>query len=115
VDIFCAALSGAAYADLVYPRTPDGKRLPSNIGHFFGAWRVDAFRPVDEFKAAMDDLQRRLKEAPKAEGQTRIYTHGEKEYEEAEQRSQEGIPLNPKVAADLRAIGEELGVEYTLE
>jgi L-2-hydroxycarboxylate dehydrogenase (NAD+) len=115
VDVFCAVLSGAAYADQVYPKTPDGKPLPSKIGHFFGAWRVDAFRPADEFKAAMDDLQRRLKEAPKAEGQTRIYIHGEKEYEEAERRSREGIPLNPKVAADLRAIGEELGVEYDLE
>jgi len=115
VDVFCAILSGAAYADLVYPKTPDGKPLPSNIGHFFGAWRVDAFRPVDEFKEAMDDLQRRLKNTPKAEGATRIYIHGEKEYEEAERCSREGILLNPKVAADLRAIGEELGVEYGLE
>lgn len=115
VDIFCAVLSGAAYADLVYPKTPDGKPLPSEIGHFFGAWRIDAFRPLEEFKAAMDDLQRRLKSAPKAEGQARIYIHGEKEYEEAERRSREGIPLNPKVAADLRAIAEELGVEYSLE
>ncbi len=114
VDIFTAILSGAAYADLVYPKTPDGKPLPSQIGHFFGAWRVDAFRPADEFKAALDDLQRRLKNTPKAEGETRIYIHGEKEYEEAERRSRHGIPLNPKVAADLRAIGEELGIEYAL-
>jgi LDH2 family malate/lactate/ureidoglycolate dehydrogenase len=111
VDVFCALLSGAAYADLVYPKSPDGKPLPSDIGHFFGAWRVDGFRPVDEFKAAMDDLQRRLKDGPRAEGATRIYVHGEKEYEEAERRSRAGIPLNPKVAADLRAIGEEVGVE----
>jgi len=115
VDVFCAILSGAAYADTVYPKTPDGKPLPSEIGHFFGAWRVDAFRPVNEFKAAMDDLQRRLKDTPKAEGETRVYIHGEKEYEEAERRSREGIPLNPKVAVDLRAIGEELGVVYDLE
>jgi LDH2 family malate/lactate/ureidoglycolate dehydrogenase len=111
VDVFCALLSGAAYADLVYPKSPDGEPLPSDIGHFFGAWRVDGFRPVDEFKAAMDDLQRRLKDGPRAEGATRIYVHGEKEYEEAERRSRAGIPLNPKVAADLRAIGEEVGVE----
>ncbi len=114
VDVFCAILSGAAYADLVYPKTPDGKPLPSKIGHFFGAWRVDGFRPVDEFKAAMDDLQLRLKNAPKVEGETRIYVHGEKEYEEAERNSREGIPLNPKVAADLKAIGEEIGVRYNL-
>ncbi len=112
VDILSAVLSGAAYANLTYPKAPDGKPLPSAIGHFFGAWRVDAFRPVNEFKAAMDDLQRRLRDATKAEGQTRIYIHGEKEYEEAERRSRDGIPLNPIVAADLRAIGEELGVAY---
>lgn len=115
VDILSGVLPGAAYANLVYPRDEEGNPLPSAIGHFFGAWRVDAFRPVDEFKAAMDDLQQRLKNARKAEGQDRIYVHGEKEYEEAERNSREGVPLNPKVAADLRAIGDELGVEYDLE
>ena len=115
VETLCAVLSGAAHADQVYPKTSDGKPLPSNLGHFFGAWRVDAFRPADEFKAAMDDLIRRLKNAPKAAGQSRIYIHGEKEFEEAERRSHEGIPLDPAVAADLRAVGEELGVEYDIE
>jgi len=114
VDVLCAVLSGAAYANMVYPKDAQDKPLPSAIGHFFGAWRVDAFRPAEEFKAAMDDLQQRLKGAPKAEGQSRIYIHGEKEYEEADRRSRDGIPLNPKVAADLRAIGEELGVRYDL-
>jgi len=114
VDVLCAILSGAAYADQVYPKDEEGNPLPSAIGHFFGAWRVDAFRPADEFKAAMDDLQRRLKDAPKAEGQSRIYIHGEKEYEEAERNSRDGIALNPKVAADLREIGEEVGVVYEL-
>lgn len=111
VDIFCGVLSGAAYADLVYPRDAQGRPLPSNIGHFFGAIRIDAFRPLDEFKAAMDDLIQRLKESPKAEGQTRIYIHGEKEFEAAERFAQEGIPLDKKVVANLKAIAQEFGVE----
>jgi LDH2 family malate/lactate/ureidoglycolate dehydrogenase len=115
VDVLCGVLPGAAYANLVYPKDAEGNPLPSAIGHFFGAWRVDAFRPVEDFKATMDDLQRRLKNAPKAEGQDRVYIHGEKEYEETERNARHGIPLNPKVAADLQAIGEELGVEYDLE
>jgi LDH2 family malate/lactate/ureidoglycolate dehydrogenase len=115
VDVFCAILSGAAYATLVYPRASDGKPLPSNLGHFFGAWRVDAFRPISEFKTAMDNLQRLLKNAPKTEGQSRIYIHGEKEYEKTELYTREGIPLNQKVAADLRAIAQEIGVDYDLE
>ena len=114
VDVFCAVLSGAAYATLVYPKTPDGKPLPANLGHFFGAWRVDAFRPADEFKADMDDLQKLLKNTPKAEGQDRIYIHGEKEYEMTERYRRQGIPLNPKVADDLKAIAGEVGVKWTL-
>lgn len=110
VDVMCAVLSGAAYANLVYPKSAEGRPLPANLGHFFGAWRVDGFRPVEEFKAAMDDLQRRLKAIPKAEGAERIYIHGEKEYEKTALYLDEGIPLNPKVAADLEAIGEELGI-----
>jgi L-2-hydroxycarboxylate dehydrogenase (NAD+) len=114
VDIFCAVLSGAAYANMVYPKAADGKPLPANLGHFFGAWHLNAFRPADEFKAAMDDLQRRLKEAPKAQGQERIYIHGEKEYEASERYLSEGVPLNPKVADDLQALGQELDVTFDL-
>jgi L-2-hydroxycarboxylate dehydrogenase (NAD+) len=115
VEILGAILSGAAYADLVYPKTSDGQPLPANLGHFFGAWRVDAFRPIEEFTAAMDDLQQRLKNAAKVEGQERIYIHGEKEYENAERYLRDGIPLNPKAAADMRAIASELRVAYDLE
>jgi LDH2 family malate/lactate/ureidoglycolate dehydrogenase len=114
VDVFCAVLSGAAYANLVYPRTAEGKALPANLGHFFGAWRIDAFRPVAEFKAAMDDLQRRLKNSPRAEGHDRIYIAGEKEYEYTESNLKAGLALNPKVLADLKALGTELGVANDL-
>jgi len=110
VDILCGVLPGALYADLVYPTTPAGENLPAGLGHYFAAVRVDAFRPLGEFKASMDDLQRRLKDAPKASGQNRIYIHGEKEFEEAERRAREGVPVNGKVAAELRQIAAELGV-----
>lgn len=114
VEIFCGVLAGAAYADLVYPKDEQGRPLPSRIGHFFGAIRIDAFRPLEEFKASMDDLIRRLKNSPKAEGQTRIYIHGEKEFEAAEKYAREGIPLHTKVVQDLKDIAREVGVEYTL-
>jgi len=114
VNILCGLLAGAAYADLAYPKTPDGKPLPANIGHFLGAWRIDAFRPVQEFRAAMDDLQQRLKNAPRAEGHDRIYIHGEKEYENAERHLQEGIPLDRKLVTDLQALARELKIESDL-
>jgi len=53
-----------------------------------------------------------MKSAPKAEGQHRIYIPGEKEFEKSELYARQGIPLNPKVAADLRIIAQEVGVRY---
>ena len=50
----------------------------------------------------MDDLIRRLKNSPKAEGQERIYIHGEKEFEMEQKYRREGIPLHFKVYEDLR-------------
>jgi len=110
VEVFSAILSGAAFATFTYPKTPEGKPLPSGVGHFFGAWRIDAFRPPDEFKTAMDGLQQLIKRSPKAPGHDRIYVAGEKEYEAMERNMREGIPLNASVAADLDALAKELGL-----
>lgn len=115
VDILCGVLPLAGYANTIYPKTPEGKPLPANVGHFFGAMRIDAFRPVDEFKATMDDIIRRLKNSAKAEGHDRIYIHGEKEFEMEEQRRKNGIPLDPKTVAMMRQVAQELGVEYKLD
>ncbi len=110
VDVFSGLLSGAAYATLTYPATPDGKPLPANLGHFFGAWRIDSFRPVDEFKAEMDNLQRILKQTPKVPGETHIYIHGEKEHAAQERNRREGVPLNAQVVRELEGLARDLGV-----
>jgi len=115
VEIFTALLSGSAFGTRVYPKTPDGKPLPADIGHFFGAWDIAAFRPVDEFKASLDELHNQLKNGNKADGQDRIYIHGEKETEAMELYLREGIPLEAKVVADIHSVAEEVGVEYDLE
>jgi L-2-hydroxycarboxylate dehydrogenase (NAD+) len=114
VDILCGVLPGAGYADTIYPKTPEGKPLPANVGHFFGALRVDGFRPLEEFQTTMDDIIKHIKASPKAEGKQRIYIHGEKEFEAAEERMVQGIPLHPTIVADLKAIAEETDVDYDL-
>ena len=114
VDILSGILPGAGYANNIYLKNEDGSPKPANVGHFFGALRVDGFRPVDEFKIAMDDAIRRLRATPTAVGQNRIYIHGEKEYEIEDDRKVNGVILHPKVEADLRAMAEEFGVEYDL-
>jgi L-2-hydroxycarboxylate dehydrogenase (NAD+) len=112
VDIFSGVLAGTAYSTLTYPTGPRGEKLPSRIGHFFGAVRVDAFRPLPEFKADMDNFIDLLKSSPKAEGEGRIYIPGEKEFEREVERRRDGIPLHPKVVANMKRIGEELSVKW---
>ena len=107
VDVLSGVLSGAAsglraYAD---ENRPD-------VGHFFLALDPAAFRPIDEFKRDMDRLARELKESAKAEGQTRIYVHGEKSFARTETHRKEGIPLDAKTVANLKKIGAELGVAW---
>jgi L-2-hydroxycarboxylate dehydrogenase (NAD+) len=59
-------------------------------------------------------LIRRLTNSAKAEGQKRIFIHGEPEFEGEEGYRREGIPLYRKVYEDLKAIGGEIGVPFSL-
>jgi LDH2 family malate/lactate/ureidoglycolate dehydrogenase len=88
---------------------------PGNVGHFFGALLIEAFRPLDEFKADMDGLIRRLKGSAKAEGESRIYIHGEKEWEMEEGRKKRGIPLHPQLVTMMDEIAEELNLPSILD
>ncbi len=115
VDILSGVLSGSANTTLVYPKTPEGKPLPSLVGHFFGCLRVDFFRPLEEFKREMDEMIRRLKASPKAEGSERIYIHGEKEFAFEEKYRLEGIPIYHKVYENLKAIAAEAAVPFQVD
>jgi len=110
-DIFSVLLSGGRLPDTTHhPEAGPGRPL-GTVCHFFGAWHVDAFRPLAELKADMDKMLLRLKSSKRAEGQARIYVAGEKEHEETERRLRNGIPLPDTVLDDLRALGSELGIE----
>jgi len=112
VDIFSGILSGSAFGkDVGRPNT----NRPADVGHFFAALKIEAFRPIDEFKRDMDALLDQLKEAPKAAGQERIYIHGEKEFELAERFAREGVPLMSEVVKSLKQVGDEVGVPFDLE
>ena len=112
VDIFSGVLSGSAFAGDVGHPSSEGKF--ANVGHFFGAIRIDAFRPLAEFKRDMDGIIQQLKESPKAVGQDRIYIHGEKEFERAEHNRKAGVPLLEPVVKSLQEAGKQVGVEFDL-
>jgi LDH2 family malate/lactate/ureidoglycolate dehydrogenase len=55
-----------------------------------------------------------LRESKKAEGQSRIYTHGEKEAELMARRINGQIPVNVKTLEEMMKIAEEQGIPFSL-
>jgi L-2-hydroxycarboxylate dehydrogenase (NAD+) len=114
VDIFSAVLSGASYGPWA-PPFPAYVAMPENmpgkgLGHFFGAMRVDAFRPADEFKQHMDNWIQRFRSATPAEGHEKVLIPGDPEREMETVRMKEGIPLVDSVVAELREVGSKFSV-----
>jgi len=119
VDIFSAVLSGANYGPWVPPFVaflqPDPNPVGEGIGHFFGAMRVDAFRPADEFKAHMDNWIKRFRSAKTTPGHEKVLIPGDPERELEKERMKNGIPLLEPVQKDLAELGEKLGVDFELQ
>ncbi len=116
VDIFSSLFSGANFGPFVPPGVaylPVPENQPGKgTGHFFGAMRVDAFRPADEFKKAMDHWIRTFRGATPAKGEERVMIPGDPEREAEERNRKSGITIVPAVADDLRTIAAELGTSF---
>lgn len=116
VDIFSAVLSGANYGPWVPPFVaflqPHPNPVGEGLGHFFGAMRVDAFRPAHEFKENMDTWINRFRSSKVTVGQEKVLIPGDPERELEAERREKGIPLVHAVEKDLQALGEKFGVDF---
>src|ERR1700744_2641999 len=119
VDILSAVLSGANYGPWVPPfpaYVPMPTGMPGKgIGHFFGAMRVDAFRPAVDFKRDMDNWIRRFRSATPVPGQEKVLIPGDPEREMELERRLNGIPLLPAVVEDLKAVAKKLELASLFE
>ncbi len=116
VDIFSAVLSGANYGPWVPPFVafldPPADPVGKGIGHFFGAMRIDGFRPAGEFKAHMDNWITRFRAAkPIIEGHS-VLIPGDPERETEKIRRRDGIPLVDAVVEDLKSLSDRFGVAF---
>ncbi|MGV8096793.1 MAG: Ldh family oxidoreductase [Mangrovibacterium sp.] len=114
VDIFSAVLSGANYGPWVPPFVaflePPANQVGEGIGHFLGAFRIDAFRPAEEFKKHMDNWIRTFRQAESIHPENRVLIPGDPEREMTLERLQNGIPVQDAVVEDL----EKLAVQFKI-
>jgi LDH2 family malate/lactate/ureidoglycolate dehydrogenase len=103
VDILSGVLSGSEFGPNLYAR----KDAPPKVSHLFAAIRIDAFIDPSLFKRILDDYISTLRNSEKANGQQRIFVHGEKEAELYQQQQHE-LLLYHKVVDELRELGEQV-------
>ena len=108
-EICTAILSGGTTSNYIY-KTP-GK---ANICHFFMAIDHDVFGDKAQIEANLSKFMQELRDADKAEGQDRIYTHGEKEFESKQKVIANGVPVNDKTYAEMEMIAEYTGAKELL-
>ena len=81
------------------------------ICHGFMAINPAYFGDPAAIKEHFSKYLQELRESPKADGQERIYTHGEKEAESEARIRAEGVPVNVKTLDEMRMIAAKVGVD----
>jgi L-2-hydroxycarboxylate dehydrogenase (NAD+) len=112
VEILCGVLSGGMFGtDLgLDERGMHG----GSVGHFFGAFRIDALRDAQAFERDLARELREFEESAPVPGTERVVTAGEPERANTERYRREGVPIDPKVWVGLDEMADRLGIE-TLE
>jgi LDH2 family malate/lactate/ureidoglycolate dehydrogenase len=68
------------------------------LGFFMMALDIEKFRSFEDYQKDVDAYFHRIKNSRKRPGVKEIYMPGEIEHNFTQQRSREGIPINPVVA-----------------
>jgi L-2-hydroxycarboxylate dehydrogenase (NAD+) len=110
VEILCASLQSGAYLTDLLGIDKEGKPQPFKVGHFFMAMNVENFVGLDEFKHNTGNILRELRASRKAPDCARIYTAGEKEYENEIYVREHGVLAVPNLQKEIKYIQQELGL-----
>lgn len=103
-EIFTSIFSGGDTSNYIY-KTPTG----SGICQFYGAVDYGMFGDKAQIEQHLSAFLQEIRDSDKADGQERIYIHGEKEAEARIRVMKEGIPVNDRTYAELQMIADYTG------
>ena len=85
----------------------------TGICHGFAAIDPAIFGDAGAIRAHFSEYLQELRDAPIAQGEERIYTHGEKEVEAEADRRQNGIPVNDGTMIELADLCDYLKLDFS--
>lgn len=106
-EIFSSILSQGMTSDQTM------KDNKSGTCHGFMAINLANFGDPQAIKSHFSRYLQSLRDAPKAAGQTRIYTHGEKEMLMIEKRKKLGIPVIDKTMTEIKDLCNYLQIDFS--
>jgi L-2-hydroxycarboxylate dehydrogenase (NAD+) len=111
VEILSSSLQSGAFLFGLSGLDEHGNESRFRVGHFFQAIKIENFVEIDVFKNNIGHLLRDLRSVKKLPSQPRIYTAGEKEFENQKRVEKEGVSINKNLLADLIYIDQLLNIE----
>ena len=109
-EIFSSILSLGITSN--YCCTPNVKG-GTGICHGFMAIDPNIFGDAEAIRKHLSAYLEDLRQSPKADGQPRIYTHGEKEIAAMEKCRQEGIPVNDNTMREVQDLCNYLKLDFS--
>lgn len=113
VEIFSAAFQDGTYLWGLTDTDTDGNPQFLRIGHFFLAFDIGHFIPLNNFKKITGNMMRELRASPISPEQSRIFTAGEKEFYNTQRVQAEGVEIPPGVQKALKTLKVELNLSKT--
>ncbi len=103
------------FSSILSQGTTSNHAMQGNKGgicHGFIALNPNLFGNPAAIKATLSTFLQELRDSPKADGKSRIYTHGEKEVAAVEERMKNGIPVDENTMKELLDVCEYLKMDW---
>jgi LDH2 family malate/lactate/ureidoglycolate dehydrogenase len=111
IEVLSSVLSGAGITKEVKSWVLENPANPTGQGHAFLAIDIDSIMPLNTFQERMDQMIRKIRNAPRAKGADRIYLPGEMEWQRYEEQKKRGLSLPAEVIESLNGLADDLKLE----
>jgi LDH2 family malate/lactate/ureidoglycolate dehydrogenase len=112
VDMLAGVLTGSGFLSAVH--SPYKTAEKSNCGHLMIALHIEAFQPLAQFNARMEQFIAEIKSVPLAKGFDEVFYPGEIEAKNDTRNRGDGIRFPDDTLADLKQVARETGLEARL-